>query len=232
MERRTFLTGACASAGALAFSGAGFTRTARAQGLAAGDPLRTCGTVHPTVSQTRQVESAIQGIRKESFPLTRIRVPTHLHVIHNGPDGFVTEQQIAQQMNVLNAEFAPVGADFPTASVTYHNEPDLPPIEPLWHAQQNGRPDIDLAVKSVLGRDVPVSLNIYVARLLPGTLLGYASFPWQLETEPARDGVVVASGTLPGGDRCAFRWRDDRRPRGRPLARAAACVPERLLGTR
>ena len=51
--------------------------------------------------------------------------------------------------------------------------------------------------KAALGGESRTSLNIYTARL-GGGLLGWATFPWDLEASPDLDGVVLLHSSLPG----------------------------------
>ena len=60
----------------------------------------------------------------------------------------------------------------------------------------------ELEAKSTLGVDPAHNLNLYSGSPTDpvlGTLLGYATFPWDLAGNPHRDGVVINYTSLPQG---------------------------------
>ncbi len=125
-------------------------------------------------------------------------IRTWVHVITraNGTGG-VTDQQIRDQIAVLNKAYAgqASAADvatpfrFTLAGVDRTANDD-------WFDWSLGGDNDDAQAKTALHRGGMADLNLYVAGLADG-LLGYATFPHQGAL--AKDGVVVLSGSLPGG---------------------------------
>jgi hypothetical protein len=126
----------------------------------------------------------------------RATVPVYFHVITDGADGRVTDRQIADQVTVLNRTFsgslggADAGFRFTLAGV------DRTDDATWFNAKANGA-DND-RMKQALHRGGANALNIYTSNA--GGFLGYATFPKAYASRPLIDGIVIASGSLPGGD--------------------------------
>lgn len=201
MDRRSFLLGSacfCGScASALAQGDDPFERPRRRPVAEPGGvPARLCGTPQPSLRDQARAAKAIRAFRNinRAFVETII-IPVHYHVIHNGAAGKVPENQIIAQHRVLQADYAATNMEFLHRGVTYTDKPE-------WYELQ-----VDSAaereVKTTLGTNIGGSLNIYLANICkqsPGDgLLGWATFPWWLESDAAMDGVVLLNASLPGG---------------------------------
>jgi Pregnancy-associated plasma protein-A len=127
-------------------------------------------------------------------------VPVYFHVIHNGTTGNVSNDTIAQQMNVLDLAFdgfyggADTGFDFTLAGVDRTDNA-------AWFDAEPGSPE-EFAMKGALKQGGPTALNIYSTSGAQDFFLGWAYFPkinvYQ-KTFQVLDGVVIHWGSMPGG---------------------------------
>jgi len=119
-----------------------------------------------------------------------INVPIAFHVIHSGNQGKLTNSDLQAQLNVLNAAYAPSNVAFSLASVDYTDNA-------AWFNMGSGSIE-EYNAKNALNIDPYSYLNFYTANL-SGGLLGWATFPWNLDSDPEMDGVVILYSSLPGG---------------------------------
>jgi len=125
---------------------------------------------------------------------TTIVIPTYIHIIRDdaGTAGGITLQQSDDQMDVLNAAFAP------------HFAFDLLDIDETsnttWFAASY-KSDAETAMKSALRQGDTNALNLYFNE--PDDLsLGWATLPLGVRNNAAalaNDGVVLRYDTVPGG---------------------------------
>lgn len=146
-----------------------------------------------------------------------IQVPVYFHVItaFNGLLGTVPRSTVTAQIDVLNESFQPYFT-FDLVEVDYVDNDD-------WYdgglSFQSSTARTDM--RSSLRKGGSASLNIYATdttRSSGGVLLGLATFPSEYENmyvlkvdtlvdshttfclcRPSQDGIIVWSGTLPGG---------------------------------
>jgi hypothetical protein len=197
----------------LALAGAPLTRSA---GLQAADPQvdlqavergRRCGTRNVDDAEILEVERALDRFRAErakagSEPLDKasssetIRVFFHVIMNDDGSRGGVSDETLDSQIDVLNEAFRGAGGGantpfrFVRAGVTRTNNS-------AWFTMDHGAQQ-EREAKTALhvwGRDV---LNFYTVNP-PGSVLGWAAFPWKIVEDPVMDGVVCQFSTLPGG---------------------------------
>jgi hypothetical protein len=136
---------------------------------------------------------------------SRVHVPVHAHVIHDGKGGYVDARDVGRQIDALNGayggkrgghhtafRFELAGIDRTDNKVWYHLQPRTPE---------------ERAMKSALHKGGPGELNLYIAG--PGDdLLGWATFPQDYPGDPMMDGVVIAASSLPGGSAPAHNQGD------------------------
>ncbi|WP_083323731.1 zinc metalloprotease [Kytococcus sp. HMSC28H12] len=124
-------------------------------------------------------------------------VPVYFHVITDSQgNGALTEEQVAQQMDVLNEAYADAGFSFTLADTTTADD--------AWYGVSPGAPAED-EMGSELHQGGAGDLNLYTANL-GGGLLGWATFP---EPNPGTDdGVVILTGSAPGGDAAPYNEGD------------------------
>jgi hypothetical protein len=139
-------------------------------------------------SSLGKIEKAISGTPAQRGGV--IGVYVHLIIDADGTTGNVPDSQISSQISVLNASFASSGYSFSHVGTTRTLNAD-------WFAMTQGS-DEELAAKSALRQGAAGTLNIYTANVGGGSL-GFASWPWDYASAPARDGVVLLFTTLPGG---------------------------------
>jgi hypothetical protein len=196
----------------LALAGAPLTSSAGPQ---AADPEaelrsagreRRCGTRDVDDAEVLEVERALDRFRAKRAeagpdPLDKatgsetIRVFFHVIMNDNGSKGAVSDSTLDGQIDVLNEAFrgAEGGANTPfrfvRAGVTRTNNS-------AWFSMDYASPREREAKEAlhVWGRDV---LNFYTAGP-PGSVLGWATFPWNIVEDPVMDGVVCRFSTLPG----------------------------------
>ena len=130
-------------------------------------------------------------------------IPVNFHVITNGSTGAVSDATIAQQILVLNRNYA--GQDYngnpvpgaKNTGYTFFLNSTTRTSNRKWFTMTPGSGN-ERNAKNALVVNPTGSLNLYTAA--PGqNLLGWATFPWNLSGNPSMDGVVVHYGSLPGG---------------------------------
>jgi hypothetical protein len=156
----------------------------------------------------READGTLEAVRAGVAGTTRVSVPVAFHVITRGPtyrEGHVPMEQIEAQIDVLNDSFAgrTGGAKTPfrfeLLSVDYTQRPGWFSLGPGTGGER--------AMKEALRVGGPETLNIYTAKLTQ-LLLGWATFPWDVDAEPTYDGVVLLYSSLPGGSAAPYNEGD------------------------
>jgi len=164
-------------------------------------PQLQCGTPHPDPETVRLVEEYTLRRRDISAQLTASPViPVYVHRIHasNGTGGAVTSEQIASQIQILNAAYASSGFSFKLQSVDDTSNS-------TWYTCSGGA--CETAMKNALHKGGSNALNIYTNNM-GGGLLGWATFPWQYASAPTMDGVVVLFSSFPNGSAAPYNLGD------------------------
>ena len=149
-----------------------------------------------------------QGDRKSQATIT-IRTYVHIITQKNGKGG-VTDQQVAQQMDVINDGYAGTTADEAAPSPFRFEVADIDRTASNAWYDWNLTPDLSdedaeaKEAKRALHEGGYADLNVYIAGLGSG-LLGYATFPGG---ELALDGLVLLNESLPGGDAAPYNLGD------------------------
>lgn len=199
-SRRHFLMGgasiaAAASLPGLTFGAAAATKPGKLKRL---KTARRCATPDPNKAILRR-SIATARARPESAGglITELRVPVIFHVLHHGETAYVSESRLAQQLQQLNADFRSARVTFELDAAEYSDEESWYLMAPAELAGEYELPDVEAEVKTALGRDRERALNVYVAEIAFEGLLGWATFPWQIEDNMALDGVVIGHQTIP-----------------------------------
>jgi hypothetical protein len=160
------------------------------------DSGRRCGTVQPDADTIaaidRQVAAYIEA-RGVEATVTGAVINTYVHVIRNGTgigNGDVPDSQIADQIAVLNAAYAPWGWSFNLVATDRTTNA-------TWYTMQPGT-SAERQAKKALRQGSADDLNLYTANI-GGGLLGWSTFPSSYSRKPKMDGVVVLFSSLPGG---------------------------------
>lgn len=149
-----------------------------------------CGTQGEAPWLERSEPIALHGPTTISRAQFDRSIDVHVHVIHDGPVGELTEAQVEAQIAVLDGSFAPLGWSFQIASIDWTEDAD-------WFRMAISSEEEHRA-KSALKRGAPNALDLYTANPAGG-MLGWASYPWAQAGDPVADGVVVLWDSLPGG---------------------------------
>jgi hypothetical protein len=172
--------------------------------------FQRCSTIEPDEATKAQIEAEIApmlphgtaGVSRQAVTSGTINV--YFHVVNNGTavsNGNIPAQWITDQMNVLNAAYAPTGWSFNLVSTDRTTNA-------TWYANCYG--SAESAMKNALRQGTADDLNIYTCNP-SGGILGYATFPSSYTSSPKLDGVVILYSSLPGGSATPYN------PRSRPL---------------
>lgn len=176
-----------------------------AQGNAnAQGPQLVCGTRDLDDDTASAVEDYTRRVLDRSpgtFLTASHNIPVYIHRIHasDGSGGVVTSQQVSDQMNVLNSAFAGSSFSFTLAGVSDTNNNSWFTAGPGTTAERD--------MKQALRQGGSNTLNIYTNNM-GGGLLGWATFPSSYASQPKLDGVVILSGSLPGGSASPYNLGD------------------------
>ena len=127
-------------------------------------------------------------------------VNVYFHVITSGSTGSVPSGTISQQLAVLQNAFGPVVVTrFVNAGTDVTNSAS-------WFNLSQGSSG-EQQMKAALRKGTADDLNIYTANL-SNDLLGWATFPSFVASNPSYDGVVVLYSSLPGGSAAPYNLGD------------------------
>jgi hypothetical protein len=168
-------------------------------------PPRTCGTFEFTKNQrlylfwllyvqAQRAAPLAQRAEASTFPGT---IPVAFHVLHDGPEGWVPQEDVEAQIEVLNRAYPPI--QFVLASLDYTDNADWFRMSLLTGAEWQA--------KRALQLDPRRFLNVYTVD--PGNnLLGWAIFPYISAFVPVLDGATVVYTTLPNGSEFGYNQGD------------------------
>jgi hypothetical protein len=177
---------------------AGFVPPQRPDGLG---PQLVCGTRDVDAETARMVEdySSRIGSRIDPSRTASHVIPVYWHSIRSSTgSGGVTAQQVADQISVLNAAYGGTTFSFNLVSTDFTNNNS-------WYTCSGG--SCETQMKTALHQGGSNALNIY-SNNMGGGLLGWAMFPWEYASKPLMDGVVILSGSVPGGSAAPYNLGD------------------------
>jgi len=161
---------------------------------------RMCGN-EPSPEAVLQMEANFAANKVVGDPARIIPLNVFFHVIFEDTTikgGYISDDQITNQIRVLNEDFARTGIIWNLAGITRTKNS---------HWFNTAGPNSDSAMKKALRTGTARDLNIYTVsfkRIKPVGLLGYATFPVDYTRNPQNDGVVTLFSTLPGGSRAPY----------------------------
>lgn len=163
-----------------------------------------CGTPEPTEAVKEEVQKSLATYEMSRAPGdTPINV--YVHVITNGSVGDVSDTRIAQQIAVLNAAYGGGTGGFNT-NFRFNLVSTDRTSNASWYTMAYGS-TAEAQCKAALRKGTKRDLNLYLANI-GGGLLGWATFPWDYNAAPSKDGVVVLSASLPGGSAAPYNLGD------------------------
>ena len=171
-----------------------------------------CGTPHVDAIRAAEIDADIaarlggRGPAKGPSPpppppaVTGGTIDVYVHVIlaRDGTGG-VSAEQIEDQIDVLNAAYSDSDWQFRLVHTDWT-------VNQAWHTMTSGT-TAEAEAKAELRQGEADDLNIYIAKIGDG-LLGWATFPWNYESHPLMDGVVILNASLPGGSAAPYNLGD------------------------
>ena len=125
-------------------------------------------------------------------------VNVYVHVIKTSSGaGAPTTQMISDQISVLNHSFDGSAGGGAATDWSFRHAGTTTTANDAWFNLAQGSP-AERDMKAALRQGSADDLNVYVANL-QDNLLGWATFPSSYRSSPTMDGVVVLTGSLPGG---------------------------------
>ncbi|RIL09355.1 MAG: hypothetical protein DCC75_06695, partial [Proteobacteria bacterium] len=161
--------------------------------------FQRCIQIEITRKQNRQIKRRLRRAREQGSDSARTAsvIPVYFNIIQDSSlSNPASEDQISAQMDVLNQAYSGSGYSFALAGIQTV-------VDESWAIDLLAGSAEASEMKSTLRVGDAQSLNIYLTGL-GGSLLGYATFPWDYAFNPGDDGIVMLSTTLPGGS--AFRY--------------------------
>jgi hypothetical protein len=180
----------------------------------AANPTHRCATIPPAEEQMKELpEILVRWEERMAGPANRWRrlqeetvvVPVYFHILLNteGTEGFVSDDTITEQLDVLDASFAPYFSFRLEGSTENQNT--------AWFTA-TPRSSEETEMKTALRQGGNEALNLYTSDI-DGESLGWAIFPIAGTGSPGapvpvEDGVVVRFDSLPGGNLFPFNEGD------------------------
>jgi len=154
---------------------------------------RGCATTTPNHYQVKRNDERISQLRARGGRPSSVKIPVKfIHITDNG-QGLISEGQRINQIEVLNNAYSTYGIYF-----DYSSSEVMEIENGEWYRMDHGS-WAEREAKRTHNSNPKKALNFYTAGLSQG-LLGWATFPWELEGDIERDGVVMLNETLPGGN--------------------------------
>jgi hypothetical protein len=151
---------------------------------------RACLTPEPTAEEKAKLSALQRTLAERAQAQVGGTIQVAFHVIHDGDQGNVSEDQIREQIRELNHNFLGTGYRFSLASVDRTDDGRWFKILPFTGDEKH--------MKQALAIDPAHRLNVYTASL-GHDLVGWAYFPFSFPEDHFMHGVVIHYGSLPGG---------------------------------
>ena len=125
---------------------------------------------------------------------TNVVVSTYFHIITSGRTGAISNATITSQLSVLNTWYKAYGFSFKLVKTTRTSNTG-------WYNAVSGS-SAEAAMFKKLRVGGSSTLNVYFNAA--DGYLGYATLPVYYDSYPKDDGVVIASGSVPGGSLTSY----------------------------
>jgi hypothetical protein len=165
--------------------------------------LRCASDVQPADAAVMETDF-FQRMMESSMPeATGGVINVYIHNIKTSScTGGATSTMINNQMNVLNSAYAGTGWSFNLVSVNNSQAT----CNNAWYTVGYGS-TAETQMKAALRQGTADDLNMYFANI-GGGLLGWATFPSSYASAPSKDGVVILTASLPGGNASPYNLGD------------------------
>jgi len=157
---------------------------------------RACGT-HISAARRTSAEKIFQSHRVPARePGAHATIETYIYNFYANETvegGYLSDEVIAAQFEVLNKGYAPVNVTFNLVNVTRVEHPEY-----FVKVAPEGPEEVEM--KQAYRQGEANVLNIWTVGFKEGLgkgLLGYATFPSDYEQSPLMDGVVLLYSTMP-----------------------------------
>ena len=130
-------------------------------------------------------------------------IKVYFHVVQKDSTlsgGNIPDSMIADQIDVLNEDYASTGLSFVLANTTRTTNSQ-------WFNQVGPDSTLQTTMKKTLRQGGVADLNVYTVGFVSGSgagLLGYSTFPADYASDPTDDGSVILFSSLPGGSTPTF----------------------------
>ncbi|TEB11083.1 zincin [Coprinellus micaceus] len=159
----------------------------------------------PQSSEVLEVENAFTASKtapKFKSLKASAAIEVYWHVVSKNSSvagGNILDSQIAAQITILNEAYSTTGLSFSLAGVDRV-------VNATWFNKVTDGTREQTEMKRALRKGGAYDLNVYSSGFVedPRRLLGYATWPWDYAANPQNDGVVIHSGTVPGGDNAPY----------------------------
>ncbi|HEX2122398.1 MAG TPA: zinc metalloprotease, partial [Thermoanaerobaculia bacterium] len=169
-----------------------------------------CATKHPDEIETEAIEASFLDalLYGPSYSIQSITNPVSItvnfHVIRSSTgSGDVSDTRLNSQIATLNAAFNGKGFTFVRGTTDRTNNSTWYGMSPGTTAEFNAKNYFT----GFAANNPNFVLNFYTANPAGGTL-GWATFPWNLSSNPRMDGVVVLHSSVNGGSATNFNLGD------------------------
>ena len=164
-----------------------------------------CVTVQPSAEEMERIEKFVNSLGDPGIDAT-ITIPVAVHVIRNSSGGGdVTNARIDSQIAVLNSAFSGQTGGVNTSFRFVLQSVDRSNNN-AWYTAGPGS-SAETQMKNALHVGNAGTLNLYMSNP-GGGYLGWATFPSSYNSAPLKDGVVVLSGSVPGGNAAPYNLGD------------------------
>ncbi|KAF4979065.1 hypothetical protein FDECE_18119 [Fusarium decemcellulare] len=157
-----------------------------------------CGTQEPSEAHKAFSKSMLQWERVSGRQREPFTVDVYFHIVsssESAEDGNISDEVVAEQMDIVNAAYAPHDISFKLVETTRT-------VNAAWAAGSRAA-----EMKAQLRQGPYAALNVYVVNVIGGTVLGYCPFPQQVvegDSTFLQDGCTIRGLTLPGSSTPPF----------------------------